>query len=180
MKLQLLLLPLSALALLAGGCSSPYRTQPPAPIERSGVPVERPQAQTPAPAAAGEPTISAYIPPAEPRTARPMPAKAVQVLQRRAADQRRGGDLDGAVASLERALRIEPRNAELWNQLAHLREGQARHAMAEELAGKSNSLAGLYDRDLKRDNWEIIVRSRRAQGLGAAAREAEREAARYE
>ena len=104
----------------------------------------------------------------------------MQVLVRRAEDQRSASDLPGAVSSLERALRIEPRNADLWHRLAVLRETQGRYAMAEELAGKSNSLAGLYERSLKRDNWELIARSRRAQGKATAARDAERQASRFE
>ena len=171
---------LFALAVLAGGCSSPtYRTQPPAPVERGGVrsePVPPPGSAT----TQGEPTITAYIPPTQPQTARPAPAKAAQVLSRRAEDQRRAGDLDGAVSSLERALRIEPRDPALWNRLARVREDQGRYAMAEELAGKSNSLAGLYDRDIKRANWELIARVRRAQGKTAAARDAELQASGYE
>lgn len=167
------------LTVLLGACSGPgHRTEPPAPVERGGqstAPVP-----PPAPASRSEPAIAAYIPPAEPQIARPEPAKAVQVLARRAEDQERGGDLAGAVSSVERALRIEPRNAALWSQLAGLRERQGRYAMAEELAGKSNSLAGLYERDLKRANWELIARVRRAQGQGEAAREAERQASRFE
>ena len=98
---------------------------------------------------------------------------------RRAETQHRTGDLASAVSSIERGLRIEPRNSELWHRLAVLREAQGQYALAEELAGKSNSMAGAYENVLKRDNWRLIARSRRALGNEGAARAAELQAKRY-
>ena len=155
-------------------CSGPpRRTQPPAPV------VTRGELPPPTVERGDAPAIAAYVPPAAPQTARPEPAKAVKVLVRRAEDQRAGGDLVSAVSSIERGLRIEPRNPELWYRLAVLREAQGQFALAEELAGKSNSMAGAYEQSLKRENWKLIARSRRAQGTESAAREAERQASRY-
>jgi len=70
-----------------------------------------------------------------------------------------------AAALLERALRIEPRNAQLWHRLAKIRLQQGRYAMAESLAQKSNSLAK-DDEALKRRNAELIEIARRAVGAG--------------
>ncbi len=164
-----------ALAGLAACASPPPRQGPPAPVVQGG------SAAAPSPArGAEEQEVAAYVPPARPQTARPQPARAVEVLLQRAEDQRRAGDPGAAAGSLERALRIEPRNPVLWNRLAEVRAQQHRHAMAEELAAKSNSLAGLEERALKRRNWEIIAVARRAQGRSAEAREAERKASQFD
>lgn len=153
-------------------CSGPVqRRDSPAPVERGG------QADVaPGDTDRGGAQVSVYVPPTRPQIARPAPAKAVQVLTRRAEEQARSGDRVAAAASLERALRIEPRNATLWNRLARVRADQGRYAMAEELARKSISLTRAYDRDLKRNNWELIASARRAQGNLAGARDAERQA----
>ncbi len=69
------------------------------------------------------------------------------------------GNLAAAAASLERALRIDPRNARLWNRLAHIRLKQGRYALAANLAAKSISLAA-GDPELLRDNRNIIGQAR--------------------
>ena len=124
-----------------------------------------------------EPQIAAYIPPTAPALAKPQPARAVQVLMDRAEDQRLAGNLTGAAGNLERALRIEPRNADLWNQLAHVRVEQKQYAVAREFASKSIATASNSDNALKADNWLIIAKSRRATGDVAGARAAEKKAA---
>jgi predicted Zn-dependent protease len=73
------------------------------------------------------------------------------------------GNLGGAVASIERALRIEPRNAYLWNRLAHLRMEQGQGKRAAELAAKSTSLAGA-DARLKIENYRMIAKIKRDAG----------------
>jgi len=91
------------------------------------------------------------------------------------ADQAQGrGDYGQAAASLERALRIEPRNAYLWNRLARLRFAQGQYGEAGDLAAKSNALAG-SDRALKRDNWKMVAEARRAAGDIPGARAAEQQ-----
>ena len=65
-----------------------------------------------------------------------------------------------AAASLERALRIEPRNAVLWNRLAHVRYEQKQYALASSLAAKSNTLAG-RDAALRADNDRLIKQAKR-------------------
>jgi tetratricopeptide (TPR) repeat protein len=102
----------------------------------------------------------------------------VAALLEEASRQEKAGDLTAAVGSVERALRIEPRNAHVWHRLASLRMQQGRHAMAVELAAKSNSLAG-GDAELVRDNWRLMARSYRAAGDSASAAAAERKAKAY-
>ena len=91
---------------------------------------------------------------------------------------RRAGNLDAAVSTTERALRIEPRNPRLMHQLAKLRLQQNNPRLAEDLAKKSNVLAG-GDPELTRSNWRIIAAARRQQGDEQGAAEADRRAGRY-
>jgi len=51
------------------------------------------------------------------------------------------GNMEAAAATLERALRIEPRNPQLWYRLALIRLDQGQHKLAANLAAKSNSFA---------------------------------------
>jgi tetratricopeptide (TPR) repeat protein len=106
------------------------------------------------------PEVTAYREPVTPKYSRPQPAKAVQALSKRAEDQRASGQLVAAAASLERALRIEPKNALLWNRLAHVRFEQKQYALASSLAAKSNAFAG-QDQALRADNNKLISLSRR-------------------
>ena len=97
---------------------------------------------------------------------------AVVSLVARADDQMRAGDLGAAAASLERALRIDARNARLWNQLAAVRLEQGEFWQAAGLAAKSNSLAG-NNLALQAHNWRLIARARRGEADLVGAREAE-------
>jgi tetratricopeptide (TPR) repeat protein len=101
---------------------------------------------------------------------------AVIALLDRAEHYRRLGDTGAASATLERALRIDPRNARLWYQLAEVRLQQGRPAQAEQLALKSNALSA-GDRTLQARNWALVARARWAQDNPAGARQAERKAA---
>jgi Tfp pilus assembly protein PilF len=73
------------------------------------------------------------------------------------------GNLPSAAASLERALRIEPRNPRLWHELARVRLKQGQYAQAENVAARSNSWAG-DDKGLRAENWRLIAETRRARG----------------
>lgn len=92
-----------------------------------------------------------------------------------ARQQSAAGDEASAARTLESALRIEPRNARLWNQLAHVRIRQGEYAQAASLAAKANALAG-DDTSLKSDNWQLISRARQQLGDSQGAREAARRA----
>lgn len=69
------------------------------------------------------------------------------------------GRLVQAAGSLERALRIEPRNPRLWHELAKVRLRQGDTAQAANLAARSNSFAG-SDAQLRAANQGIIEQSR--------------------
>ena len=73
------------------------------------------------------------------------------------------GRLSNAAASLERALRIEPRNPRLWQELARVRLQQGQYAQAESLAARSNAWAG-GDTALRAENARIISEARELSG----------------
>lgn len=101
---------------------------------------------------------------APPEEARPVSDNsAVVALSDAARGDAAGGRLDAAVASLERALRIEPRNPALWQELAKLRLDQGQYQQAEGLAARSNGWAG-DDKLLRAENWRIIGQARLKRG----------------
>jgi predicted Zn-dependent protease len=81
------------------------------------------------------------------------------------------GRLTNAAASLERALRIEPRNPHLWQELARVRLKQGDYAQVESVAARSNSWAG-GDHALRAENWRLIAQAREARGDAAGAKAA--------
>ena len=72
------------------------------------------------------------------------------------------GRLPNAAAALERALRIEPRNPRLWQELARVRLKQGEFEQAESMAARSNSWAG-NDSALRAENARIIEEARAAR-----------------
>ena len=70
--------------------------------------------------------------------------------------------LGSAAATLERALRIEPRNARLWHELALVRLKQGDYAQAVSTATRSNTLAG-GDSALRTANQRVIEEARAAR-----------------
>lgn len=128
------------------------------------------------PPTAGTEVQTAYARPAPlPEVARPSISAPAEALLNEAERQAQEKNYSAAAATLERALRIEPRNAYLWNRLAHVRLDQGQHVLASNLADKSNVLAGDAV-SLKQDNWNIIAIARRQSGDAAGAAEAERKA----
>ncbi|MCP5436839.1 MAG: tetratricopeptide repeat protein [Chromatiaceae bacterium] len=162
-----------AAGLVLSGCGGLSRSDRPARVEEARGTVAAPASAT----VTADTQIAAYSPPAEPQIARAQPNRAVAVLLRRAEDQQRSGDLDAATVSLERALRITPDDALLWQRLAGVRMAQQRHELVLQLAAKSNALAKADERGLRSENWRLIAQSRRALGDDVGAREAERQAA---
>jgi len=108
-------------------------------------------------------------PVAQPTT--PSNNTAVMALIDKAHSQTAAGQTDAAGANLERALRIEPRNPVLWQELARVRLDQHQYQQAENLAAKSNALAG-DNRHLQAENWRIIGEARSRRGDLEGAREA--------
>ncbi len=96
---------------------------------------------------------------------------AVLTLVEQARAEAAGNKLQSAVAIIERAQRLEPRNPWLWQELARLHLAQGDHVQAESLAARSNTWAG-GDRALRAANWRLIGEARAARGDTAGARAA--------
>jgi len=96
---------------------------------------------------------------------------AVLALVKSARADTRDGRMDSAVATLERALRIEPHNPVLWQELARLRLQQGQYQESEGLAARSNGWSG-NDPQLRAENWRIIGQSRLKRGDYAGAQSA--------
>lgn len=117
------------------------------------------------------------VPSSEPARASDSPA--VVALLDRAEQQHQGRDLEATAVSLERALRIEPRNPLLWQRMATVRLEQGQWEQAMQMAARSNSYAGRYG-GLRARNWRIIAEARRAQGDVQGAADAELKASQLE
>ena len=132
----------------------------------------------PAPTPAPEPDLPpVQIPEAGPAPV-PVPAPAARTenvaiagLMDTARADTAAGRLANAAATLERALRIEPRNPRLWQELARVRLKQGQYAQAESVAARSNSWAG-SDNALRAENWRLIAEARTARGDAEGARTA--------
>jgi len=157
-----------AAVLLVQGCTTP--TYYPPRGERLPPPVVEQGSQLPAEQRPPPPLTSVPQPVPAPVTRPQSPA--VVALLDTAEQQANSGDLEAAAASLERAIRIDPRNPVLWYHLAtvHLAQGDA--LAAEQFADKSNRLASGNTAQQAR-NWQLIARARRARQdeQGAAAAE---------
>ena len=129
----------AAVLLLVAACTS----APPAPEPQpSPAPVE----QAPPPS----------LPEVQPQ---PRENTAIAGLMESARADAAAGRLPNAAASLERALRIEPRNPRLWQELARVRLQQGDFAQAESMAARSNTWAG-GDSALRAENQRIIEQAR--------------------
>ena len=188
------------LLLLLGACATtPEPNRSPAPVVDQSIDTRIPVAPLPPPVEVQplerpEPIVSTeeqaeqvaiqpvYESPA-PAVA-PGPASSEQILRQgnqpvvalldSAADYVDSGELDKAAAALERALRLEPRNASIWHDLGQIRLHQGEYQQAEDLATKSNSLSD--SGALQARNWRLIAIARRAAGDRAGADAAEAQA----
>lgn len=158
--------------LAQAACVSVTRQYPePPPIHRA--PITPPKTHIP-------PTIPAppTTPASEPKTGavpRNTAPPAVLALMNAAQASLASGELDNAAASLERAIRLQPRNPQLWHTLAEVRLKQQQPGLAEDLAKKSN-LHAQGRTALMRANWAIIAEARRQKGDTEGAAEAQHKA----
>lgn len=83
-------------------------------------------------------------------------------FSRQADEQVRQGRSDLAAVTLERGLRIAPKEAMLWTQLAEIKLQQQQYLQARSLAAKSNSLAGSDTTITQKNHWIITEALRRA------------------
>jgi len=168
---RLMMLPmLIGIAAALPGCA-PRRVPGPAPSAgRPVVSLPEPVAPQAKPAAPSTTTESqppdAVASPAEDK--RPAEPAVIVALLEESAASRSSGDLDNAAASLERALRIQPRNPRLWHELARVRLEQGEPALAEELARKSSALAE-DNEGLIAANQQLMEEARQRQTPGAPA-----------
>ena len=121
----------------------------------------------PGPAPERAPELPAPAPPA-PEVPVPAPAArtesiAIAGLMDGARTDAAAGRLANAAAQLERALRIEPRNPRLWQELARVRLKQGDYMQVEGTAARSNSWAR-DDPALRAENWRLIAQAREARG----------------
>lgn len=170
--------PLLLAVVLQTGCMSVSTRQSSTETRGLSLPAEEPRQPSQEPEKKSEtppsaPSRSRYAAKGEGRATPP----AVLALMREAEASRSGGQLDNAAATLERAIRIQPRSSALWQQLASVRLEQHQPGLAEDLAKKSNVLAQ-GNRDLIRKNWAIIAAARRQKGDAQGAAEADAKAGR--
>ena len=158
---RLLLTGLIATALTAG-CATGYPPQ--APTDRTP-----PGETAPPPASETPPPVAEPAPPARPASNTEAPTLALLRQSQRSADS---GDLSGAIAYVERAIRLNPRDATLWLQLARLQLQAGQPARAEQLAQKAIALSSGSDRepdDGRREAWLLVADANEAQGQAEAA-----------
>ena len=153
------------MVLLVAGCAG-VKTQP---TVEGATPETATQGETPQPATHGQTGDGIIVEPV------PKPIQstnnAVIALLDRAKLDLGAGQREAAGASLERALRIEPRNPWLWYELAQLRLAQGQYAQAVSLSHKSISFAG-RDKSLQALNWRLVGNGRIAQGNPTGAEQA--------
>src|ERR1700722_2018663 len=151
-----------AAAALLGGCSlfAPRPTQP-----SNGSASPSPQPSGPPPPTPAPPSA----PPAQPVPPPPPPSRenhlspATHSLVTQARTQISHGDLDGASATLDRALRIEPNNPLLWIERGRLRLAESDPHQAEGCGRKALALAS-GDRGTPAQAGRLLAGGLRAPG----------------
>lgn len=146
----------------------------------SCVPFERPGAPPSSEHPAGKP---ADIAPAAPnpysikqgnyvRAPGEVSGPAVLKLLDQAKGELSAGRAEQAVADLEIALNIEPRNPFIWQELAQAHLAQHLPDQAENKAQRSNGFAR-GNPYIELDNWRVIAEARQARGDLTGARQAQ-------
>lgn len=144
---------------------------PPAPTPRPRPETpERPPPETPVPEE--EQPVPPPAPP--PKQFRLSAASSALVTQARR--QSEDGEPALAIATLERAQRIEPDNPLLWIELARIHLGQGNAAQAEAMGRKALALA-TGDPNAQSAAWRVIADALRSRGRNQEASEAEQRAA---
>ncbi len=153
-----------------------------------------PQPRTP-PSPQSQPPVEPQTPPAVPDSvpqeqlppspARPVPtapvvrqyqlAPASRALVEQARKLTGSGDFPVAIATIERALRIEPANPLLWIELGQVQQAAGNYAQAESTARKALSLASA-DLAVQSAAWQLVARSLRARGKVQDAQRADAQA----
>jgi Flp pilus assembly protein TadD len=171
---------MAALLLVAGCATQPAGRETQAPIE------DRTAGRRTAPAtaaAADHEALSKSVrgrESAAPRDAGkrfPQPTRAAAIVERhgttaellrQATAKADGGDLGGAVATVERAINLSPGEPWAWYTLAELRYRQRQLALAKTLAERSRTLAP-EDARVAAANWLLLGKIEEQGGNSAAA-----------
>lgn len=177
MRLSFLIVVSGASLVLAACGTTTVRSVPvPPPVT-----VSPPAAAVPAPSRESVPEAPAPAVP-EPRRAPPprqladgSQVPAVRGLVAAADGALAKGDVELAAVNLERAQRLAPQSALVYQKLATVRLRQQRPAEAEQLARKALAYAGSSAQQAAL--WQLIARARLARGQQEAAREAQERAA---
>src|SRR6185503_10544996 len=116
-----------------------------------------PEAPAPTPPVSSPEPVPSPVPPSVPEATPAPPISrsenvAVAGLMETARADAAAGKLSSAAASIERALRIEPRNPRLWQELARVRLQQGQFEQVDSVAARSNAVAG-SDNALRAENW---------------------------
>jgi len=162
---------LIVLNLCLPGCSVKHPVD--LPVIPAPAPLPVPPAPPPLPAPAPV-TVPAPEPgPSVSRESAPVPeeGRAAATLLASARQSARTGQFSQAEMMLERALRVEPRNARLWYEMAQVKYGQKDYGQTVQFCIKSNSLAG-KDYDLIQQNWLLMERAYLELGEPEKARQA--------
>lgn len=141
------------LAVLAG-CTVPvYEPPPPPPPRPAPAPVPPPgKVPAPVPPPAPPPPVEEPAPPPPP----PPSASATAALLAQSRTQAAAGNFPLATATLERALRIDPRDGRLWLELGRLKLRQGDHAQARSMGQRALALAGA-DQALQAESEKLIA-----------------------
>ena len=115
-------------------------------------------------------TTTGVAPASAPAAQTPATPPAAMLLEQ-AQSAANDGDYDLAAALVERAMRIDPRNAALYLELAELRLAQGQARQAENVALRAMSLAP-GDRATANAAWDVVARARDRRGDSAGAAEA--------
>jgi hypothetical protein len=149
------------LATVMAACAAPVYepSPPPRPVARPA-PAPPPVDSgatiiTPAPEPAPLPTPEPIPPPAPPAS-----AGATASLLQQSRQQSAAGNYVMATSSLERALRINPRDAELWCELGRVKLRQGDAAQAQNMAQRGLAVAG-NDADGRARCEDVLAESRR-------------------
>lgn len=172
-RMQRLMTLVAVLAL--AGCASTQRTSFPPPEGPASPQTPRPDRPQPPSTGRPGPQKPATMPP---RTAAEASSPAVMSLMGTADALARNGNMDRAAATLERALTLEPRNPFIYQRLASVKLAEGATGQAENMARKSNSVAG-SNPFVRASNWQLIAEARRTGGDRSGASEATARASDY-
>jgi len=131
-----------------------------------------------------EPEVVQPAPPPPPVQAEPIKEHpAVVALRGQAMEHLRLEQPEQAAASIERAIRIQPNNADLWLDLGAIRFSQKQYVQAESMSKKAISYASQMQQGkqaLLHEAWIMIANARYARNDKEGGDRAAQEASRYD